>query len=109
MIDFMFFVKTVLLTVALVLLLQIQVDDHTIEAHALGWVQSSTIAKPMNLAAHGAAKMINDLAEKVWTGVHHNVGKKHKKDEVHPESEHSSFFWRHSAKQASSSANSDEN
>ena len=41
MMDFFFFVKTFVLTIAIVLVMQIQVGQSTLETHAMGWVQSS--------------------------------------------------------------------
>lgn len=106
MIDFIFFVKMLLLTLVIVLLLQIKFDEHTVEAHAMGWVQSASITQPLNMVAHGAAKATRDLSQKIYNSIHHNVGRKHKKDEVH-DREPASFLWKHSVQQASSTENED--
>lgn len=100
--DFMFFVKTVILTVAIILLMQIQVGKQTIESHTLGWVQNSAITGPINTVARGAGKLVHDITEQIHESVHHNV-KKDKKDDSQKRS--SSFFWQHSVKQDSASEN----
>ncbi len=94
MMDFLFFVKTFILTVAIVLVMQIQVGDHSLENHAMGWVQSSAITSPLNDAAKGAGKLFHELTAKLHSGVHHNVGK-NKKEETHGWA--SSFHWTHSS------------
>ena len=104
MIDFLFFVKTFILTVAIVLVMQIQVGDHSLENHTMGWVQSSAVAGPLNTVARGAAKLVHDITAKVWQGVHHNVGK-NKKEETHGWA--SSFSWTHSSSKNSASQTED--
>ncbi len=97
--DFLFFVKTFILTVAIVLMMQIQVGTSTLESHAMSWVQSSSVASPLNTVARGAAKLFHDVTAKVWQGVHQNVGKKEKKE---AKSFFPSFSWTHSSKAAPS-------
>ena len=89
MMDFMFFVKTFLLTIAIVLLMQLQVGSKSIETHAMMFVQSSTIASPLNSVARGAAKMARDLTQKISSRVQSNT-KKAKKEEVRSSS-HSDY------------------
>ncbi|NJL24369.1 MAG: hypothetical protein HC902_03800 [Calothrix sp. SM1_5_4] len=89
MIDFMFFVKTFFLTVAVVLLMQIQVGDRTIETHAIGWIQNSALVSPLNTAAQGGAKMFKDLIARISGGVEKNVAKNKKEEK----SSSSSFRW----------------
>jgi hypothetical protein len=101
MMDFMFFVKTFIFTVAIVLVLQIQVGEGTLETHALGWVQSSSVTQPLNYVARGAAKLTNDVTQKIWNSVHHNVKDGNKKEENRKGS--SSFFWQHSFHEAAKS------
>lgn len=59
--ELLFCIKTFVLTVAIVVAMQIQVGERTIENHAMSWVQTSPLVRPLNHAAHGAAKMWNDL------------------------------------------------
>ncbi len=63
--DIFFFLKTLILTVAVVLVMQVQVGERTIENHALGWVQSSPIAAELNAVAKGAAKLIKETADSI--------------------------------------------
>lgn len=69
--DIWFFLKTFVLTVAIVIAMQIQVGGRSIENHALSWVQSSVVASPLNGVAQGAAKMIRDAATAVKKKVKH--------------------------------------
>ena len=80
MMDFLFFVKTCALTVAIVLLMQIQVGTSTIETHAMNFVQSSMIVAPLNTVARGAAKVIRDVTQTISARVKQNT-KKNKKEE----------------------------
>lgn len=87
MMDFLFFVKTFCLTIVLVVLMQIQVGQSSIESHALGWVQHSAVVSPLNQTAHGAAQLIRDL-----TGyISQSLKKKESKDKK--EETRSSFRW----------------
>lgn len=98
MMDFLFFVKTFILTVAIVLVMQIQVGNNTLESHAMTWVQSSSVAAPLNSVARGAAKMFHDVTAKIWHGVHQNVEKKEKKE---AKGFFPSFSWTRSSKTSS--------
>jgi hypothetical protein len=89
--EFIFFVKMVCLTIAIVLVMQIQVGERTLESHAMGWVQTSAFVQPMNVAAQGAAKMIKDVSEKVHGAIARHQAGKHKKEEKRS----SSFRWDH--------------
>lgn len=80
MMDFMFFVKTFALTVAIVLGMQIHVGERSIETHAMSFVQSSTVVAPLNQVARGAAKLVRDITQTVSIQVKRNT-KKNKKDE----------------------------
>lgn len=92
MMDFLFFIKAFLLTLILVLLMQIQVGERTVESHTMGWVQSSVIIMPLNNVAQGAAKMIRDATTALYNGVK-GTEKKEKKDKK--EERRSSFRWTH--------------
>lgn len=80
MMDFLFFVKTFFLTIAIVLIMQIQVGSTSIENHAMSFVQSSVIVAPLNSVAKGAAKMIRDVTQTVSAQIKKNT-KKNKKEE----------------------------
>lgn len=91
MMDFMFFVKTFALTVAIVLGMQIHVGDRSLETHAMTFVQSSTVVAPLNQVARGAAKLVRDITQTVSIQVKHNT-KKSKKDEPKRSSSASSEY-----------------
>jgi hypothetical protein len=76
MMDVLFFVKTFLLTIAIVLLMQIHVGERSLESHAMSWVQSSAVVAPLNGVAKGAAKMVRDLTQTISISVTRNSKKK---------------------------------
>lgn len=85
--DFLFFSKTFLLTLAIVVLMQIQVGERSIESHAMSWVQTSAIVSPLNNVAQGGAKAFRDFTHYISNQI--NGGdKKDKKEE-----RRSSFRW----------------
>lgn len=89
--DFLFFVKTCALTIAIVLLMQIQVGSASIENHAMGFVQSSMITSPLNTVARGAAKMIRDLTQNISARVKQNTKKNKKEEPKHSSSSDSNY------------------
>jgi hypothetical protein len=74
--DVLFFLKTFLLTVAIVLVMQIRVGERSLESHAMSWVQSSVVVAPLNGVAKGAAKMARDLTQTISVSVQRNWKKK---------------------------------
>ncbi len=58
--DILFFLKTFALTLAVVLVMQIEVGQRSIESHALAWVHTSPAVAPLNSAAKGAARLLRD-------------------------------------------------
>lgn len=89
--EFFFFMKLFLLTIALVLVMQIQVGERSLESHAMGWVQTSALVQPLNSIAVGGAKVIKDLTAKISGSVSQNSGKKKKEEKKSS----SSFRWSH--------------
>lgn len=69
--EVFFCIKTFVLTVAIVLVMQIQVGERTIESHAMSFVQSSAVIAPLNHVARGAAKFVQDLKDKVTAKTDH--------------------------------------
>lgn len=63
--DVLFFVKMLALTVAIVVVSQVQVGERSLENHAMSWVQSSSLVRPLNGTVRGAAKLIKEGREKV--------------------------------------------
>jgi hypothetical protein len=78
--EFAFFVKTFAITIAIVLVMQIQVGERSLEGHAMTWVQSSAITGPLNGVKRGAAKMAHDLSHRISETIHNNVSKNKKED-----------------------------
>lgn len=79
--DFVFFLKLFGLTIVMVLLMQIQVGEQTIETHAMGWVQTSILVHPLNSVAHGGAKLVRDISHSVHGAIERNTTAKHKKEQ----------------------------
>ncbi|HMN68557.1 MAG TPA: hypothetical protein PKC28_08455 [Bdellovibrionales bacterium] len=81
MMDFMFFVKTLALTVAVVLVMQIEIGHRSIETHAMSWVQSSAIVAPLNTVAAGGAKLVRDTTKLITAKLSRTQPKTAKKAE----------------------------
>jgi hypothetical protein len=75
MMDFLFFFKTFTATVVLVLVMQFQIGDKTIERHAMGFVESSAVVQPLNGVAKGAAKLVKDLTQTISAKIKKNTNK----------------------------------
>ena len=58
MLDFMFFLKTIVVTFLIALLLQTRVGAITIEDHAHQFIQSSSVMTPLHQVAQNGATMI---------------------------------------------------
>ncbi len=80
MMDLFFFLKTLLLTVLLILFLQIKVGSKTLENHTLEFVQSSSIVSPINQAAFGASQLVRDVVSRATISIRKNLGSKKKPD-----------------------------
>lgn len=91
MMDFLFFVKTFVLTLVIVLALQIEVGSRTLESHAMSFVQSSAIVAPLNAVARGAAKLVRDVTQNVSARVKQNTKKSKKEEARASSSSHSDY------------------
>ena len=69
--EVFFCIKTFVLTIAIVIVMQVQVGERTLENHALAWVQTSPLVSPLNTVAQGAAKMIKEMMNKAQDQIHH--------------------------------------
>lgn len=65
MFDLFFFLKTLIMTLVVVLLLQIRVGDYTLEDHAHLFVKTSSLTYPLQVAADGASRAIRDVMKRV--------------------------------------------
>lgn len=54
--DFIFVIKTLVVTVAIVVLMQIRVGGRTIEQHSLAWIHTSVVVEQLQEVAAGAVK-----------------------------------------------------
>ncbi|MES2962370.1 MAG: hypothetical protein V4760_00675 [Bdellovibrionota bacterium] len=54
--DLVFVVKTLVITVALVVLMQIKVGSRTVEQHSLAWIHQSVFVEQLQEVAAGAVK-----------------------------------------------------
>jgi hypothetical protein len=59
MADFLFVVKSFLATFILIVLMQIQVSNQTIETHMHQWIRSSEIVSSLRGVAQGAVKVVS--------------------------------------------------
>jgi hypothetical protein len=59
MADFLFVVKSLLATFILVVLMQIQVSNQTIENHMHQWIRSSEVVSSLRGVAQGAVSIMN--------------------------------------------------
>jgi hypothetical protein len=62
--DIFFFLRVMAITLVVVLLMQIRLGSSTIEDHALNFITSSTITKPIDDVAAGAVKLIRNTWSK---------------------------------------------
>ena len=59
MADILFVLKSFLVTFILVVVMQIQVGNNTIESHLQGWIRGSVVVQSLRDIAHGAVKVIS--------------------------------------------------
>lgn len=69
MADFFFVVKTFLLTIALVVVMQIRVGEYTIEDRAQAWIHESEIHHTLGRVAVGAVAVMKDGVDYVQTWI----------------------------------------
>lgn len=79
MMDLMFFLKTLALTIVLVAFLQIRVSGKSIEHHTMQWMQTSALVEPLNDIAQGAAKLVHDITQTAYSRIHKKISKSHSK------------------------------
>src|SRR5690606_34334297 len=101
MMDLMFFIKTLVLTLLVVMLLQIEVGGKSLETQAMSFMHDSQVTRPLNDVASGAAELVRDLAKKISSGINSNAEKAKPKVE---EAKRSTFRWVHEWRSDSSKA-----
>lgn len=63
MMDFYFFLKTLILTVALVVVLQVKIGEETLEDQAVMVFRSSIVEEPIRKVAQGGAKLVRNVVK----------------------------------------------
>ena len=107
MVDFFFFVKTLLLTIFVVLLLQIEVGKKTVETHVHDWMAGSVAAGFLGNAAHGGANFLKDASFKITKKIKEHIGMKQRHES--PEVKASHFKWNWEKAKDSDIDDADEN
>ena len=69
--DIFFIMKSFLLTIFLVILLQVRVGGRTIEDRAMTWIETSSITRPLHRVVAGGATFIRDI----WASISQSVEK----------------------------------
>ncbi len=80
MTDFWYVVKVFALTIVIVLFMQLEIGNESLEYHAMSWVQNSAVTGPLHTVAHNAGVLTHNVAEWVSNIIHRHTGKKHKSD-----------------------------
>tara|TARA_B100000749_G_scaffold280893_1_gene280413 strand:+ start:14237 stop:14719 length:483 start_codon:yes stop_codon:yes gene_type:complete len=58
--DILFFIKTIVMTLVVVVLLQVKIGEFTLEQRATQWARQSSVAKPIQDVAHGGLLALRD-------------------------------------------------
>ncbi len=66
--EVMFVIKSLIVTVVLIVCLQIRVGQRTVEGHAMSWIHHSSISQHLQDVAEGAVKVANK-GKSVITGL----------------------------------------
>jgi hypothetical protein len=93
MVDFFFFLKTLFLTLIVVLLLQIEVDKKTVETHVHDWMVGSYASGFLGNAAHGGAHFLKDATFKLTRKMKEHIGSRHKGEDHDTKSSHFRWGW----------------
>lgn len=72
--NLMFVLKTLLATLAIVFVMQINIGSRTIEQRAQFWIHSSPITHYLQQAAYGAVSLGEDLYRRVKAGIASDSG-----------------------------------
>ena len=57
-------IKTLVLTLAVIVLLQIKIGDATLEQKTMHWFRTSSLTSPVQEVANGGARLVRDLINK---------------------------------------------
>lgn len=74
MMDLLFFVKTVAVTLLLVVVLQIKVGPSSLENHAVTFFKGSTVSQPLTQVAQGGAKIVREMVLTIHEKINSKFG-----------------------------------
>lgn len=63
------FIRTLAMTLVVVVLLQIKIGEFTLEQRAVDWYRTSSLTQPVQDVANGGAKLVRDILNKVANGL----------------------------------------
>lgn len=89
MMDLFFFLKTLMVTALVILALQLQVGQRSLEQHAMMFVNSSSFTAPLNQAAKGGAKLIRESV----AAIHSKISSKESKNPNEEKRSRFRFSW----------------
>lgn len=78
MMDIYFFLKTLILTVALVIVLQVKIGEQTLEDQAVTVFRSSVVEEPLRKVAEGGAKFARKVVLLTQEKINGDKSKKEK-------------------------------
>ena len=105
MMDFFFFMKTLVLTIIVVLLLQIEVEQKTVENHIHDYMVGSIAAGFLGHAAHGGAHIIKDGTRFVTQKMRANIGSKHRHEPNQTKASRFQWLWEKKTASPAAAAN----
>lgn len=62
-------IRSIIFTILLITLLQIQVGNKTLESHAVLFFKSSSVGEPLNMVVQGGIKLAKELYKKGKTAL----------------------------------------
>lgn len=92
MMDIYFFLKTLILTLALIIVLQLKVGEHTLEDRAVSVFKSSIVEEPLTKIAQGGALLVRRAVFLIQEKI--NGGEEKKESETSPKKKSGfKFIW----------------
>lgn len=107
MMDFLFFVKTLALCLVITIIMQIKVDEKTIESHTHHFLETSATMLPIQAAAHGGSQLVRDISHRISLAIKQNMKGSKNKEAVEKQPA-SSFLWQGSPRPSQNETESEE-
>ncbi len=82
MADVLFVLKSFLVTFILIVLMQIQVGENTIESHAQAWLRESSIVHTLRGVAHGGVKLLSEGYQSVIATLDAKLGNSFNREQM---------------------------